>query len=203
MCYCIIYMKVQTLILFGRSGSGKGTQADLLLKFITARDPLRKALYIETGKRLREFATHDNYTASLTRERIDQGGLLPAFMPIWIWTNAFIENLTGEEHLILDGLSRQPHEAPILDSALTFYNRGYSKIIVINVSREWATERLRERGRNDDNVDDIKRRVEWFDTHVVPALEYFRHNDRYTTININGEQSIEQVHQDIISALDW
>lgn len=196
-------MRVQTLILFGRSGSGKGTQADILLKFVTAHDPLRRVLYIEIGQKFREFAARDNYTARLTRERMDQGGLLPAFMPIWAWTNSFVESFTGEEHLILDGLSRQPHEAPILDSALKFYNREHSTIIVINVSREWATERLRERGRNDDNVDDIKRRVEWFDTNVVPALEYFRNDDRYTTVDINGEQSIEQVHQDIISALDW
>ena len=203
MCYCSIYMRVQTLIIFGRSGSGKGTQADLLLKFITSRDPEKRVLYIETGQKFREFAQRDNYTAQLTREKMGKGGLLPEFMPIWVWANSFVENFTGKEHLVLDGLSRQQHEAPILDSALKFYNREHSTIIVINVSSGWAIKRLLERKRNDDNVDDIKRRVEWFDTSVVPTLDYFRNNDRYKMVHIDGEQSIERVHQDIVSAIDW
>jgi adenylate kinase len=196
-------MRAQTIILFGRSGSGKGTQAELLLKFISDHDPIKKTLYIETGQKVRDFMIHDNYSSKLTADIVENGKLLPEFMPIWIWSNYLIEHFTGEEHLVLDGLSRRPHEAPILDSALRFYNREYPTIIVLDVSREWAAERLKGRARADDNDADIRRRVEWYDTNVVPAIEYFRNNGRYTVIDVNGEQEIERVHSDIVSAIDW
>ncbi|HVS79523.1 MAG TPA: nucleoside monophosphate kinase [Candidatus Paceibacterota bacterium] len=196
-------MRAQTIILFGRSGSGKGTQAELLLKFISDHDPIKKTLYIETGQKVRDFMTHDNYSSKLTADIVENGKLLPEFMPIWIWSNYLIEHFTGEEHLVLDGLSRRPHEAPILDSALRFYNREYPTIIVLDVSREWAAERLKGRARADDNDADIRRRVEWYDTNVVPAIEYFRNNGRYSVIDVNGEQEIERVHSDIVSAIDW
>lgn len=196
-------MRAQTIILFGRSGSGKGTQAELLIKFIKEHDPVKKVLYMETGQKFREFMSQDSHTARLTKETVEAGKLMPEFMPIWLWTNFLIENFTGDEHLVLDGLSRRPHEAPILDSALKFYKREYPTIVVINASREWARERLLGRGRGDDNEEDIKKRVEWYDTNVVPAIEYFRNNGRYTVIDINGEQTKEEVHRDIVSAIDW
>jgi adenylate kinase len=196
-------MRAQTIILFGRSGSGKGTQADLLLKFIHEHDPIKKTLYIETGQKVREFMAQEGHSNSLTEELVNSGKLLPEFLPIWLWSNFLIEHFTGEEHLVLDGLSRRPHEAPILDSALKFYKREYPTILVINVSREWAADRSAARKRNDDKTEDIKRRVEWYDTNVIPAIEYFRNNGRYTVIDINGEQDIENVHKDIIGAIDW
>lgn len=196
-------MRAQTIILFGRSGSGKGTQAELLLKFIKEHDPVKKTLYIETGQKVREFMAQDKHSSKLTAELVNKGGILPEFLPIWIWTSFLVENFTGDEHLVLDGLSRRPHEAPILDSALKFYKREYPTVVVINASREWATERLIGRGRNDDKPGDIKRRVEWYDTNVIPAIEYFRNNGRYTILDINGEQEIEDVHKDIIGGIDW
>ena len=53
-------------------------------------------------------------------------------MPIWVWTSYLIDNYTGSEHMILDGLSRRYDEAPILDSALRFYRRENKKIVFIN-----------------------------------------------------------------------
>ena len=196
-------MRAQTLILFGRSGSGKGTQAGLLLDYMNQNNPERKTLYIETGQKFREFIAKENHTANLTKEVMNAGGLMPEFMPIWIWTNFLIENFTGDEHLVLDGLSRRPHEAPILDSALKFYKREYPTIIALNVGREWATERLLGRGREDDKPEDIKKRVEWYDTNVIPAIEYFRNNGRFTVLDINGERSKEEVHKEIIEKINW
>jgi len=195
-------MKAQTLILFGRSGSGKGTQANLLLDYFKQKDPERKVLYMETGAKLREFAELQSYTAELTREIMEKGGLMPEFMPIKLWADFFINNFTGEEHLLLDGLARRPHEAPILDAALKFYKRENPTLVVINVSREWAIERLLGRGRVDDTLEDIKSRVEWYDTNVVPAVEYFRNNGRFTVLDINGERPKEEVYQEIVSRLN-
>jgi adenylate kinase family enzyme len=129
---------------------------------------------------------------------MDEGGLLPEFLPIWIWTEYLVKHFSGEEHMVLDGLARRAHEAPILDSALRFYQREKPFVILINVSKKWAIERLLGRGRSDDNVSDIEKRVNWYYENVLPSVEYFKTNDFYNFIEINGEQEIEDVFKEII-----
>jgi adenylate kinase len=192
-------MQPQTFIFFGPSGSGKGTQAKLLQEELAQKDPERKILYIETGQKFRELAKGDSFTAQKIKEVIESGGLLPEFLPVWVWTGIMIDNITGDEHIFMDGLSRQPKEAPVLDSAIRFYKRENPTVISIEVSDEWATKLLKNRGRSDDNDEEIKKRLEWYNKNVMPAIEFFKGNPYYRFISINGEQTIEEVHQEVMA----
>ena len=197
-------MSPQTFIIFGRSGSGKGTQAELLIDYLKMKDADRETLYVESGEKLREFIDSDNSLSSkLTREIMDRGELVPDFLPVWLWSGSFIKNITGNEHIILDGLCRIKDEAPILDSALKFYKRQKPFVLSIEVGRSWATDRLLGRARGDDNDDDILKRLDWYEKSVIPAIEYFKNNDYYNFLKINGEQTIEEVHQEIVEKLGW
>jgi len=191
----------RTIIFFGRSGSGKGTQAKILRDLLKEFDPKRETLYIETGEQFREFAKKDSYTSKLTQKVMNEGGLMPAFMPIWVWTDYLIKNFSGEEHLILDGLSRKPEEAPILESALAFYGREKGEVIYLNTSKEWSKEHLLKRNRSDDNIKDIEARLTWFDEEAFPAMMYFKNKGTYNFHEINGEQNVEEVTLAIQSAL--
>jgi adenylate kinase len=194
-------MTPQTILFYGRSGSGKGTQAKLLRKYLESLQPPRKVLYVQTGQCLRELASSDTYTGRLVKDVLDTGSLMPEFLPVWIWTEFLAKNFTGTEHLLFDGLARRFPEAVILDGALTFYGRTELNVVLINVSREWSFERLRERARHDDTDEDIKKRLDWFEVDVVPAINFFKNNSRYNFIEVNGEQTIENVHKDIVRAL--
>ena len=191
-----------TLILYGCSGSGKGTQADLLIKYLKKEDPKRKTLYIQTGQRFRDFAKLDYYTSKRAEKIINTGQLMPAFLPIWIWTDFLIKNLEEDEHIIFDGLVRRANEAPIFDGAMKFYNREKPRIIFLNVGEEWATKRLTERGREDDKIEEIRKRINWYHTDVVPTLNFFRNNSDYNFLDIKGEQTIEEVHKEILDKLN-
>ncbi|TSC66872.1 MAG: Uncharacterized protein CEO19_453 [Parcubacteria group bacterium Gr01-1014_73] len=191
----------QTFIFYGRSGCGKGTQADLLIKYLAEKEPNRRTLYLETGKLLREFALESGFTNGLVKKVLDQGGLLPEFMPIFVWSKFLADKVHGDEHLVFDGVCRRTHEAPILDSALKFYKRDKPIVILIEVSKEWAKERLLERHRSDDDSTEIKRRLAWYEKDVVPTLKFFENNPDYRFVRINGEQAIEKVHQDIIKEI--
>lgn len=195
-------MTPQTILFFGRAGSGKGTQAQLLMEYLKTHDGGRKCLYLETGQKLRDFITRDNHSARLTKEVMETGGLMPPFMPIWLWTSFLVENFTGDEHLVFDGLCRRRYEAPILDTALQFYKRENVAVIIINTSNEWSIKRALERGRSDDDLSEIKKRLEWFDTEVVSAIQYFRDNPVYKVFDINGEQTIEEVNKEIMEKLN-
>lgn len=191
----------QTFILFGPSGSGKGTQAKLLVEYLEKNDPDKKVLYLETGEKLRQFAATNSFSAEKTKEILSQGKIMPEFLPIMLWAQFFVENIKGNEHIVIDGISRKPHEAWILDTAMQFYDRKDPTVISIEVSPEWATERLVERGRADDKEAEIKRRLEWYEKSVRPALDHFRTNSHYKFISINGEQTIEEVHAEIIEKI--
>lgn len=197
-------MNRKSILFFGRSGSGKGTQAGLLDEYLKKNDPERNVLRIETGAGFRALAKQEgNLTSVKVQQLLDTGGLMPEFLPIWIWTDLFINNYTGQEHVIMDGLARRLPEAPVLESALRFYGQiEETTIIHIKTTKEWSCDRLLERGRADDNKEDIMARLEWFDENVVPAIEYFKAKDDIRLVEIDGERSIEEVHDDIIQAIN-
>lgn len=172
----------------------------MLAKFLNEHTS-RKALYIETGQKFRDFIEKSNsYSSTLTRDVIENGGLMPEFLPIWIWTDFLVNNFTGEEHLVLDGLSRRIDEAPILENALRFYRRERIFVIYLNVSRETAFAMMKSRGREDDTDDYINNRLDWFENTVMPVVEHFRSREGFQFLDVNGVQSIEKVHEDILRA---
>jgi adenylate kinase family enzyme len=195
-------MSPQTFLFYGRSGSGKGTQVDLLINYLAKIDPKRKSLHIETGDLLRDFTSSDkSYTAKKVKEIIDGGGLLPEFVPIALWGNFMFKNIFGDEHIICDGVARRVPESPVLDSAFRFYGRENPHIVLIDVSPEWAMEKLLARGRTDDTKEGIAKRSKWFDDNVRPAIKFFEDNPYYKFHEINGEQTIEEVHREILTAV--
>lgn len=196
-------MTPQTFILFGPSGCGKGTQARLLIEYLKEKNPQRETLYLETGNQFREFIkTNNSYTAKLTKEVVESGGLMPEFMPIWIWGGFLIEKITGDEHIIFDGVSRRKAEASVLDSAIKFYKRENPTVLSFEVSDGEITKRLLARGRKDDDEEGIKKRISWYKENVIPAMEYFKNNPNYKFFSINGEQGVEEVCKEMIKKLD-
>jgi adenylate kinase len=188
---------LKTFIFIGRSGCGKGTQAELLKKELEATGEA-PVFYLETGARFREFIKGASQTAAFARDIMHKSARQPDFLAIWNWSHLLVEEVHGKEHWIIDGTPRSRPEAEILDTAFPFYDRQNPTVVYLNVSRSWSEGRLRARGRADDKaVGDIAARLDWFDRDVMPAVEYYRANPRYTFLDINGERSIEEIHADI------
>jgi len=192
-----------TFILIGRSGCGKGTQAELLKKYVEEKDAEKHpVLYIETGDRFRAFLSGNGYGSRLAREISEKGELQPEFLAVCMWGEELLSKVTGNEHLIMDGSPRRLREAMALDTALSFFKRQSPTVIHVDVSNEWSRERLKGRGRKDDlSEEEVNRRLSWFDSEVKPAIDWFRKEPAYKVVDINGEQTIEEVHRDIISAI--
>jgi adenylate kinase family enzyme len=196
---------LQTVIFIGRSGCGKGTQADLLKNRIEKHDvQKRKILYVESGDRFRRFFDGESYSSKLAREIYEHDRRQPDFLAGLMWGNELLEELGPEMHLIFDGVARSEPEAKMLTTALKFYWREQPVVIHIDVSRRWSEERLLSRGRSDDvNLAKIDKRLDWFDKDVKPSIEYFKSDPYYRVIEIDGEQKIEKVHADIIAAYEY
>ena len=194
-------MNPQTFIFIGNSGCGKGTQTEFLKKYLTEKDENKfPVLHLETGALFREFIKGNSYSEQLSRDIYATAMPQPDFLAVWSVSYFLIKNLTGKEHLITDGMSRSLIEAECIDTALDFYGRK-TNVIFLNVSREWSRKHLTARGRSDDTAEGIENRLNWFETDVVPAIEYYRNNPKYNFVEVNGEQGKERVHEDIVSKL--
>jgi adenylate kinase len=192
----------KVFIFIGRSGCGKGTQADLLMTHLCkVGDKTCKTLHIETGALLREFVKGDSYTQQLCRKSMDEGTLMPEAVMVALWQKYLEDNFTGTENIIFDGCPRKLHEAQLLDSALKFFNIKKPTVIHMNVSHEWSEKRLIGRARKDDTADAIARRLAWFETEVMPTINFYKSNPDYNFIDVNGEQPIEDVQNEILAKL--
>ena len=74
----------------------------------------------------------------------------PDFIAVWMWSHLLVEKMTGGEHVICDGTPRSLHEAQIIDTAITFYNRQRRHVIYLNISRETSKARMVARRHMDD-----------------------------------------------------
>lgn len=193
----------QFFIFIGRSGCGKGTQAKLLEDYLKKVDPKRTILYVQTGQKLREFIQGDTLTQKLAKKAYEEDVLQPEFVALYQWIKIVVDGYSANEHLIFDGTPRRVHEAGVVSSLLGFYGLSNPWVIHIDISREEAARRLSLRKRMDDKKDDVEKRLNWYETEVVPTIEYFKRDPRYRYIALNGERPVEEVHKDIISLFDF
>ncbi|MDO8589815.1 MAG: nucleoside monophosphate kinase [bacterium] len=195
---------LHTIVFIGRSGCGKGTQADLLKNHIARLDSDKhQILYVETGERFRRFIGGESFSSKLSKEIYEKDERQPDFLACLMWASMLSEELEPGMHLVFDGAPRSHTEAALLTTALKFYQRTRPTIIYLNVSRKWSEDRLLSRGRQDDRtLQKINKRLDWFEADTWPAVEYFKTNNFYRFLEIDGEQPIKKVHADIIAAYD-
>ena len=192
----------QTFVFFGIVGSGKGTQIKLLTEFLKNKDG-KEVVYAYPGSEYRTLVEGGSYTGQLIKESISQGNLQPDFLTDSIVVNILISHMTPDKHLIFDGYPRTPWQAEKTIEMTEFYKRGDIKIIYIELGKEEAMRRNLLRGRADDTKEGIEKRFDEYMNKVVPSMEYFKNKEHCTIYTVNGEQSIDDVHKDIIHKLGY
>ena len=187
--------KPSNFIFIGRSGSGKGTQAKFLL------DHLPNMVYISTGDLMRDLANKDTDAGHRIKSILDNGGLPFDDMATTLWMHKIAHTVKEEQGIICDGFPRRNNEAQNLDNFFEWLERKeQTKVLLIDISREEAIKRLKLRGRYDDiDEEDINNRLNFFEERVVPAINHYKEQNRL--ISINGEQSREEVFQEILKKI--
>ena len=185
-----------TLVVLGRSGSGKGTQAH----FIMGRLKKAGVFHLETGKFLRDLMTRKNVTTELARTRImERGELFPWWFPIFLWMREVIEHGNANRHIVGDGTPRRLAEAHLIDEIMAWHGRPLSICVYVDVSRAESRRRLLARGRADDTPAAIENRLDYFPRDVVPVLRYYRRQGRL--VRVNGQQAPALVAKEIDKVL--
>lgn len=188
-----------SVLFFGSQGAGKGTQVKMLMEYLRSKSD-RKIIHIDMGQELRNLRDTGSYAGKLTGEVIDAGHRMPDFMPTYLQTKKLVENLTGEEHVIADGLARGADQTRAFDDAISFFKCASLQVVSVELSEASVVKRLLLRGRNDDTEEGIKNRLGWYKTDVLPQLEMLRERGRKIHV-IDGEPDTETIHKDILSKL--
>lgn len=185
----------KTLVVLGKSGSGKGTQVEMLAKNYNFK-------IISSGNLLRARAEQTDFVGQRIGEIINKGELVPTPVIFHLWLHE-LEAARDEKSIngiVFEGSPRKLYEAWMLDETLWFYGlEQHMRVIHLNISDGEAMKRLLARGRKDDQPEAIQERLRWYQEQVSPAIEYYRQKQKL--IDVNGEQTIEDVSKEVLEKL--
>ncbi len=168
------------ILFLGPQGSGKSTQAKLVAQKLDLP-------YIEMGQLLREKSKGSNIEAGEIRQALEVGDLVPGSITI----KTLHERLAKSDcknGFVLDGYPRNYAQLEGLPP-------GIDRVFYFKISDDEAVKRLIERGRHDDTLEVISRRLQLFHRETEPLLTYFRQQGIIE--EIDGTQSIEKVKLDV------
>ena len=160
-------------------------------------------MYAGTGEGFRKLVTSGSYAGELLKDKMHRGELIEDFFANSIIVNVLTMELTPQRHLVADGYPRTVAQSEVFEQIMKFFKHDNINIIYIEVGKEEALKRNLLRGRHDDTREGIAKRFDEYINNVVPAMNYFKGKTGYTIYTINGEQSVEDVHKDIIKALKY
>jgi adenylate kinase len=181
------------ILILGPQGSGKGTQA----KRIAAAYGVP---HVATGDILREAVANGSELGAQVRPILERGDLVPDDLMVGL----IRERLADEESFVLDGFPRTMAQAEALDSMLDEIGKPLDAVILLQVSDEIATVRLRERavqeGRADDSPEAIANRLRLY--HELTELVVDRYQLAGIEVIVDGEQTVDEVFAAIQDALE-
>ena len=196
-------MQPYTIIFIGPQGSGKGTQIEKLDTLLREKDPTRQVVDIQTGRRFRAMAAKgEGYTENHIQKTLDSGILQPLFLSVVLWGDAMRDHVDEDCHLLIDGFPRTVREARVLETALSFYRRSPLTVINLDTPEDVVRARMEGRARQDDTPQSIEARLKWYREETMPVVEYYRERSNTEVVDIDGTDTIEEVHTAIVKALN-
>lgn len=174
------------IIFMGVAGAGKSVQGRRLADEMAVP-------WLSTGEFLRML------TSGQTRKHMLSGKLLNDEETITLVQKIFAV-VDIDHEFILDGFPRSVGQADWLLGQAKYGQLDVTAIVHITATPEIVEKRLLDRGRPDDHKDAIQERFQEYEKTILPILEQFRAAN-VPVYDINGDQSVEDVHDDIAEAL--
>ncbi|MBK9256822.1 MAG: adenylate kinase [Saprospiraceae bacterium] len=185
------------VILFGPPGSGKGTQAALLVE----RYGL---LHISTGDLFRHEMSNKTPLGLQAKEYMAKGQLVPDEVTIGMLKNK-VNAHPEAKGIIFDGFPRNIFQASELDKFLNEKSTEVSILLSLDVPDDEIVTRILNRGissgRADDNDESIiRKRIEVYRNETSPVFEYYAKSGKSKLID--GLGSVEEILDRLCFELD-
>ncbi len=179
------------LVVLGRQGSGKGTQCEMLAE-------AENIVHISTGEMLRSAG--DTELGKKAKTLMEAGELVGDDLMCELVAERLSEDDVAETGAILDGFPRNPIQAEALQGILEGLGCSLNLAINIEVEEDLAIKRMLGRGRHDDTLEAISRRLEIYEEQTQPLIEWF--NQKGLLVNIDGSGTEAEVYELFSAAIN-
>jgi adenylate kinase len=207
------------LVLFGKPGAGKGTQAPRIADALGVPT-------LATGNVLRAAVQLGTALGREAKSYMDRGDLVPDSVILGI----IAEELTRPEYehgVVLDGVVRTVPQAEGLSAILKSLGRKVDAVVSLEVPDEEIVRRMGTRTvcttcqtpysnllpgdrcpkcggtvarRTDDEPEAVRNRLKVFVTQTAPVFDWYKHDGvRIAVVDANG--AVDQVTQRVLRAL--
>lgn len=185
------------LVLFGKPGAGKGTQATFLKEKYNLK-------HISTGDVFRYNIKNGTELGTLAKSYIDKGDLVPDEVTIKMLEEEVDKNPEASG-FIFDGFPRTTAQADALDIFLESKDMKINATIALEANDEVLIQRLLERGKVSGRPDDqdetkIRNRFDEYNEKTAPLKDYYEDMGKFHSVN--GIGSIEEITERLKKVID-
>ena len=185
------------IVLFGKPGAGKGTQAE----FLKTKYNL---VHLSTGDIFRFNIKNDTDLGKLAKSYMDKGDLVPDEVTIKMLEDEVNKNL-DKQGFLFDGFPRTIAQAEALDAFLETKNWKITATVALEANDEILVQRLLERGKTSGRPDDqdeekIRNRYQEYNEKTAPLMDYYKGQDKFYPVN--GIGSIEEITERLSNVIE-
>ena len=176
-------------LIIGPQGAGKGTQAVRIAAEVGIP-------HISTGDLFRDNISSGTELGALAQQYMSAGDLVPDEVTQSMLADRLALPDT-EPGFLLDGFPRNLPQATWLAGLLSERHTELEKVILLTAPDEVLIERMIARGREDDTVEAIQRRLDLYHAETEPLVEHYGE----IVVRIDGVDEVDEVTDRIVSGL--
>ena len=185
------------IVLFGKPGAGKGTQAEFLKDQYNLK-------HISTGDVFRYNLKNNTELGQLAKTYMDRGELVPDEVTIKMLQDEVDKN-PGVKGFLFDGFPRTIAQADALDAFLRSKGWSVTATIALEANDEILVQRLLERGKTSGRIDDqdeekIRHRYQEYNEKTAPLMEYYEKQNKFYAVD--GIGAISDITQRLAKVID-
>jgi len=185
------------IVLFGKPGAGKGTQAEFLKEKYNLT-------HISTGDVFRFNLKNDTELGKQARVYMDNGELVPDEITINM-LKAEVEKNMDKSGFLFDGFPRTIAQAEALDAFLKSVGLDVTATIGLEANDDVLVARILERGKTSGRPDDqdevkIRTRYEEYNEKTAPLIDFYNKQNKYHPID--GIGSIAEITERLSAVID-
>lgn len=188
---------MKNFVLFGKPGSGKGTQAEHLSEKY-------KLYHISTGDLFRKNISQNTSLGLLAQSYMDKGELVPDEVTIKMLENEIKENPQSKGFLF-DGFPRTIAQAESLDKFLKSIDMQINATIALDVDEEELISRIIDRGKtsnrsDDQDIEKIQNRFNEYNMKTSTLSRYYKDQKKF--FELDGSGTVDEITKRLFDLID-
>ncbi|XP_042407540.1 UMP-CMP kinase 3-like isoform X2 [Zingiber officinale] len=177
--------KITVVFVLGGPGSGKGTQCSKIVENFGFT-------HLSAGDLLRAEIKSGSENGTMISNMIKEGKIVPSEVTVELLRKAILES--GNNKFVIDGFPRNEENRVAFENVTKLEPEF---ILFFDCPEEEMEQRLlgRNQGRDDDNIETIRKRFGVFIESSLPVIEYYDQKGKVR--KIDAMKPIDDVFEDV------